>query len=160
MKVEVDQEFIDAVAAAVLRLNGNTANQPVADSQEVQPDPWATMPNTSPVPPVQPSQPPQAVQPVAPVAPVPQPSAPVSLPPVAAGVYTISAPSGPQSWTVGAPNAPACKHGNPAAYVTGSKKGGGQFNAWRCAYSIGDVAKLVNGAPVDWHQKCAYNAWA
>jgi hypothetical protein len=70
------------------------------------------------------------------------------------GTYNIKAPSGPQTWQIGAPNAPACLCGEAAAYVTGQKKKGGTFNAWRCALSGNLVTEN------DWKKKCTFSKFA
>jgi hypothetical protein len=151
---EFDQEFMEVLAAALLKAGNVTANQVQAVSgpppvQPAQADPWLV--------PQQPVQPPaQApvapVQPVAPQAAPRQPQQARQRPPT--GVYTVTTPNGVQSWTLGAQNAPNCHcpEGIPAAYVVGNKNGK-DWQQWRCAYGAGDAAGL------NWRDKCNFSAW-
>jgi hypothetical protein len=72
-----------------------------------------------------------------------------AAPPGQTGTVTVNAKSGPQQWTLGAANAPACKHGQSAAFVQGFTNGK-PWKMWRCALGVGD----------QWRNKCDFTQWA
>ena len=159
INIEVTPEFVQAVAAALAQIvNANgSANTAVAPPVATQQDPWATTPGvptdqtyaapSAPVaPPFVPNVVPNGPAPVAPPLATQQPQA------AQTGTITINAPSGPQTWTLDAPNAPSCNciPAARAAYVKGTTSKGRPYAAWRCAKAAGS----------NWKAKCDFNEWA
>lgn len=100
-------------------------------------DPWVTSPVAPNV-----ATGPAPVQQAAP-APQPAPAAP------SAGqqVITLQKPWGPETWTLNAPNAPLCQHGQPAGKKQATGRSGKPYAAWCCALKAGD----------QWKQACQMN---
>lgn len=144
-----DAELAQVVADALQRAgvltttaaNDNTPPwndaQPSAPQTAPQGDPWDS--TSVPAQPAQPQQ--QAYS---------QPAQPPAQPPQgrpAAGVVTDNKG---KTWTFGAPNAPRCQHGEPAALVSAiSQKSGKPYKQWRCARDFDD-----------YKTKCQFSQWA
>jgi hypothetical protein len=171
IQIEVDQNFIDAVAVALANLSqsqnsgvASAVSQPAPVAVPQQPaqqpaDPWASHTAVAPpngavaVPAMAPSVP-VAPAPVAPQYSPQQPAqqaAPQGAVPPAPGTYPVlnEKTKLTQTYVVGAPSAPNCDHGFPAAYVSGVNAKGRAYNAWRCAMQVSN-----------WKQKCTFNQWA
>ena len=107
----------------------------------------------------QPVSNPAGYQPVAAAAPVaapqmaaaPQGRALKQFAPPAPGQYQGNGRYGPQTISIGVPNAPVCEHGLPAAYVVGKKQNGQDFTVYRCSA----VALPGDG----WKNKCQFSQY-
>jgi hypothetical protein len=143
LTVTVDEASLDRLAESIARRLGSSpttsATTSVPPPEAPETDPWdAPWPS-------------QATDggsvPASPVASQAAQSAPP--PPVQPGTVTVNTKNGPQQWTLGAANAPACKHGQPAAYVQGFTNGK-PWKRWTCALGAGD----------GWRNKCDFSQWA
>jgi len=144
--VHVDNEFVDALAAAIVRQQlggqvvGGGQGQAPADAppwppeQSADDDPWGAPPgnpNPNPAPPAAP--------------PTPPPPAPPQT-----GTFQVQTPKGMQQWTLGSQNAPACGCGQPAAYIQGSTNGRA-WARWGCAKGKDKAT---------YRSKCDFSQWA
>ena len=114
--------------------------QPSTPQPSPQGDPWDSYSTTTPAQPA-PTQQPTYNQPQA------QPPAQPPQGRPASGVVTDNKG---RTWTFGAPNAPKCQHGDPAAMVSAvSAKSGKPYKQWRCAHDFDD-----------YRNKCQFSQWA